>query len=586
MKLTEEQKNIIETDSNIKINAVAGSGKTTTLIEYAKSKSGVKKILYLAFNSSVKLSAREKFANEGLTNIRVETAHSLAYNRIVRGTTFSLTNYTTDQIAKILDIQTAGKDKSSVLIAANHIKKYANYYCNSNKEKVQDLDYLATVKDASAQNFVLNNLEGIVYATRLLLAKMNRAEIGITHDFYLKLFQLRKPQLNYDYILFDEGQDASQAMLDVFLNQNSKKVIVGDTNQQIYAWRYAINSLQQVRDFPEFPLSASFRLDNELAEFAKEILKWKSHFKNANIIDIKGKGGKDTIKTRATIARTNLKLLIKAIDMVTGYGGEIKKIYFEGNLNSYTYATAGASLYDILNLYEGKNYLIKDELIKSIGSFYDLKDYAEKSEEADLSIMIDIVEEYGKELPKLIKLLKEKHVSNEERNKADMIFSTVHRCKGLEYDEVTLVNDFINEDSILKLVKKDDSENVDFDSIEEEINLLYVASTRALSKLKVPEELTNAFSKNLIFNSKKHVLISSATGHNYDKYKVDLNKNLIQKKFKLRTEDWTPEMDFELEEKLIQKVPLGIIAKYFCTSKSAILKRINELDISELLDFY
>ena len=28
--------------------------------------------------------------------------------------------------------------------------------------------------------------------------------------------------------------------------------------------------------------------------------------------------------------------------------------YFEGNINSYTYADDGASLYDILNLYNGK----------------------------------------------------------------------------------------------------------------------------------------------------------------------------------------------------------------------------------------
>jgi hypothetical protein len=32
-----------------------------------------------------------------------------------------------------------------------------------------------------------------------------------------------------------------------------------------------------------------------------------------------------------------------------------------------------------------------------------------------------------------------------------MIFSTVHRCKGMEYDEVELVNDFISEQRLEKL---------------------------------------------------------------------------------------------------------------------------------------
>ena len=45
MKLTAEQKAIINSTGNIKINAVAGSGKTTTLIEYAKARPKGSKIL-------------------------------------------------------------------------------------------------------------------------------------------------------------------------------------------------------------------------------------------------------------------------------------------------------------------------------------------------------------------------------------------------------------------------------------------------------------------------------------------------------------------------------------------------------------
>jgi superfamily I DNA and RNA helicase len=55
MNLTQQQKDIIRSTGNIKINAVAGSGKTTTVIEYAKSRPPGSRILYLAFNKSVKL---------------------------------------------------------------------------------------------------------------------------------------------------------------------------------------------------------------------------------------------------------------------------------------------------------------------------------------------------------------------------------------------------------------------------------------------------------------------------------------------------------------------------------------------------
>ena len=66
MKLTREQESIINSTGDIKINAVAGSGKTTTVTLYAKSRPADSRILYLAFNKSVKLEAVQKFAKHGV----------------------------------------------------------------------------------------------------------------------------------------------------------------------------------------------------------------------------------------------------------------------------------------------------------------------------------------------------------------------------------------------------------------------------------------------------------------------------------------------------------------------------------------
>src|SRR6185436_17734712 len=124
------------------------------------------------------------------------------------------------------------------------------------------------------------------------------------HDFYLKKFQLGRPVLDYDYILFDEGQDASAAMLDIFLNQKAIKVIVGDAHQQIYSWRYAINSLQRV-DFPVYNLSQSFRFDEEIALVANKILGWKKLMGQAEATKIIGAGNSGQIQTKAILGRTN-----------------------------------------------------------------------------------------------------------------------------------------------------------------------------------------------------------------------------------------------------------------------------------------
>jgi F-box protein 18 (helicase) len=53
MEFTDEQSKIITSSGDIKINAVAGAGKTSTLIEYARTRPSGSKILYLAFNKSV-----------------------------------------------------------------------------------------------------------------------------------------------------------------------------------------------------------------------------------------------------------------------------------------------------------------------------------------------------------------------------------------------------------------------------------------------------------------------------------------------------------------------------------------------------
>ena len=241
MKVTDEQQQIINSTGDIKVNAVAGSGKTTTLVEYARKRPD-KKILYLVFNKSVKLEAIAKFEKNQIDNVKVETAHSLAYKSIVGHKYKLVSSYKTSEIVDILKLKPVA-GKHSEYVVANHINRFVSYFCNSIAHRLSDLEYTSILTDKNARIFVNAFYNYIFENTRLFLAKMDRGEIPIIHDFYLKKYQLSNPILNYDCILFDEGQDASPVMLDVFLKQKATKVIVGDSYQQIYGWRYAINSL-------------------------------------------------------------------------------------------------------------------------------------------------------------------------------------------------------------------------------------------------------------------------------------------------------------------------------------------------------
>jgi superfamily I DNA/RNA helicase len=483
--LTGEQKAIIASTGNIKINAVAGSGKTTTLIEYARARPK-ERILYLAFNRAVKLEAERKFAENKVANVRIETAHSLAFSAIVRAHDYRIKSegYKTQEIVSILKLENYDGHHTNFILA-NHIIAFIGAFCNSDKDKVQQIDYEEGVRDPIAKDFATRYKGEISHQTRLFLDKMNRGEIPVTHDFYLKKFQLSRPSLNYDTILFDEGQDASPAMLQIFLSQHANKVIVGDGHQQIYGWRHAVNSLDKV-DYPAFDLSASFRFDKDIASLARGVIAWKRHLGLPSAIKITGSGKPGKIQTRAVIARTNTGLLVKAIELLIEKK-EIGSVYFEGRIENYTYAGEGASIYDVLNLYSGEKEWIRDPMIAGMKNIDDLEEYIDNTGDAQLRMLVEVVKEYGKKIPGYIRQLKECHIGHDDKRKADMIFSTVHRCKGMEYDEVTLAEDFMTEEKIQDLL--DSEEPADKARLTEEINLLYVAVTRAKSVLYMPGTL-------------------------------------------------------------------------------------------------
>ncbi len=588
MELTQAQHDIINSSGDIKINAVAGSGKTTTVIEYARSRPQTCRILYLAFNRSVKLEAERKFGGADTHNVFVETAHSLAYRQIVMGSRYRVRaqSFKTQEIVQILGLRGMG-EKHAEYVIANHINKFISFFCNSDKHRVQELDYRSIVTDADAKEFVAEHYATIEMQTRLLLSKMDKAEIDITHDFYLKKFQLSQPELRYDYILFDEGQDASASMLDIFLRQKATKVIVGDTNQQIYAWRFAVNSLEKTA-FRAHHLSVSFRFGQEIANLAMAVLKWKAYIDREQYLVISGKGTAKEAKATAIIARTNLGLLLKAIDFVT-QKKKLGNLYFEGNINSYTYADDGASLYDVLNLYNGTRLKVKDLLIRQMKSIAELEEYIKKTADVQLGMMVEIVKKYGNKIPAIIKSIKDKHIDNDDKSKADMIFSTVHRCKGMEYDTVHIADDFITEKKLDSIVNDNPAETIDYAKLNEEINLLYVAVTRARVCVHIPEMLVP---KGILASPHVRIVLPpktdklekkpSANGPRSETgekaYTVEekraLNKSAYQ--------PWTPELDDELTRMYCEGIKLKELAEHFGRKQSAISSRVRKLELDDL----
>jgi ATP-dependent exoDNAse (exonuclease V) beta subunit len=230
----------------------------------------------------------------------------------------------------------------------------------------------------------------------------------------------------------------------------------------------------------------------------------------------------------------------------------------------------------------------------------ELEEYVEKTEDHQLATMIEIVREYGNEVHSIIKSLKELHTGDENRNKAEMIFSTVHRAKGMEYDVVHLVNDFLTESKLKDLKEKhknDKTAALDTARLSEEINLLYVAITRTRNKLFIPEVLLPKdfpASARIIKVKPKEMEVSHASyagERSYTKPATVKKKivatqpkerayNVLQRRDinKSANKPWTPELDEELKDHYDNGTAIGKIAAHFGRTKGAIITRLKKLN--------
>ena len=479
MKLTQEQTDILSSlnkEDQIKIFAFAGTGKTTTLKEIASAYPKAK-ILYLAFNKAIEQEAKGKFPR----NVEVRTVHSLAYKYIGR-------NY---------DIQNLNTTIVSELFNEDYITSYEimndfENFCNSDLLTIEELpsDHQENVAD--------------------LYKKMKNKKMPINHSFYLKEFQLsltkKDIKLNYDIVLLDEAQDTNPVTFSIFNLINAKKrIAVGDKHQQIYAFRGAENALNHFEG-GDYYLTNSFRFNNDIAKIATSFLNvWKNE-KNK----IKGLGNKTDIETQAVLSRTNGYLIKKTASFI-------------GDNITFKFVREPYSVFGLsLNLLRLKN---NDKLDKQFSylskyNYLQLLEMVNKEDFGDIELKsaVNIVEKHGRSLIDYYMIAK--NYFYDKSLKPDFYLSTAHTAKGLEWDEVTLMEDFdslykkiatlMENRNIKRIEPYDYIKTLAFNNyrglvdLENEINLFYVAYTRA--KVKVINLSNVSFEENKINQEVKNLL--------------------------------------------------------------------------------
>jgi superfamily I DNA/RNA helicase len=479
IKWTDEQEKVFNAEGNFKVNAVAGAGKTSTLVEYARRRPRTR-FLYLAFNRSVKEEATRKFPK----NVKVSTFHGLAYGYIVHRYGYQIGNLTAWKIAKEYG-DYLHSDRINANKMAFIVKEALEFWCNTEFEdpEVAFGDFVINAGlDRVAEDQRID-LKGCRKCLLKIIDNMKRGISPITHSFYLKLFSLKAPKLNYDAIFFDEAQDANPAMTEVILTQeHAQKIFVGDPHQQIYGWRHAVNTMETL-PYKEYTLTRSFRFHQDIANLAKLILlrKQSATDRKTDTIEITGVGGKPKTGKTAIISRTNAGLLYELIEEIKNTKNNI---YVEGGLDSILKSEMGITIMDIYYLKKGDIFMIQSPFVLSFRTFDEFEEFVSGVNfMKQAEFFIKTIKQFGQKLPDYIEELKRREIT--DKTFTDKVFTTTHKAKGLEFDRVEMCDDFPDLSKLEEVAweARRDGNIKMLHALKEEFNILYVAVTRAINEL-------------------------------------------------------------------------------------------------------
>lgn len=476
MDPTEEQKTALDlfaAEVGVAIEAGAGTGKTTTMRMLGASTK--RRGQYVAFNRAIVEDAKGSMPS----NVDASTMHSLAYK--AKGARYrgrlNSGRMSSSKLAQLLDVDpiavrynNAPKILQPATLASN-VMRAIGIFCQSDdpEPSAKHVPYIKGIDDPDPDaegrrcyennNIVAEELERYLTTAWADLQRLD-GRLSFTHDHYLKMWQLGQPRIAADFILFDEAQDAAPVMESiVFQQKHAQLIVVGDSQQAIYGWRGAVDSLARFKQQGEAyaTLTQSFRFGPEIAHVANLLLgKCQAELRLVGAAAHSSTvGSLDDADTDAVLCRSNARAVMVLLDMqrqgrkahLLGGGGEV-----------LSFAKAAKTLMS-------GGYAAHPDLI-CFSSWAEVQAYVEYDPQGDeLRLLVKLIDDFG--VDTIVTAL-----SNMPPEAGAVTISTAHKAKGREWNRVRLESDFI------------DPGERDGD-MREEWRLLYVAATRARQQLDV-----------------------------------------------------------------------------------------------------
>lgn len=285
---------------NAIIIAVAGSGKTTTLIEALAAMTGT--VAFAAYNKRIADEIKEKVAKRQLSaDVRVGTFHSFGFRAWTRQHPrvkvdgFKIRNlieaHSTipeelqEFIAKLVSLVR----NNAVGIVTPMDNDVAWDSIIDHYGLIDSLEIAARKRGIALNDEDIDALveQGKRWAQRILQESIEQATTIIDFDdqLYMPLYA-RIPIDQYDWVLVDEAQDSNptrRALAAAMLRSGGRFIAVGDPAQAIYGFTGAdsesLDNIEQEFGCISLNLTVSYRCPKRVVEVAQ---RWVSHIEAAD----------------------------------------------------------------------------------------------------------------------------------------------------------------------------------------------------------------------------------------------------------------------------------------------------------------
>ena len=425
-------KNVAEGSGNLVVNALAGSGKTSVIIESLNHLPIDKSWLLVAFNKRIaeELNAR---APNGRGDAR--TLHSLGLRSIYR----AIRNPRIEQDKnRILLDKIVGRNKKlwnlkfQISKAVDLCKGYL----------VDGTEFIDIIMDNhSIDTCEIDRDQFVNYVQKTLEAARETTHIIDFSDMIYLPHVLSLNVDEFDAVYIDEGQDLNNAQIELSIkacNEGGRVFVFSDRNQAIYGWRgaasNAVDKLKDKLNAKELPLPITYRCPKLVVKEAQKFVPdfearpnapdgFVDHITRAKMIKIAEPGC-------FILSRLNAPL----IGLALGFIGNGVPAIIQGR-------DIGANL---LNL-------IRKSRRKTLNTFLNWLDNWEKKELARLRKKRANTETISDKAACMRTLANASHDLKEMKGKIKSLFedtdeygkiilSSIHRAKGLQRDVVFMLS--------------------------------------------------------------------------------------------------------------------------------------------------